>query len=126
MPSKILARDAPRPLVHFDIFLLHRVEVSLCALPISQSSVPSSSDATEPYFHSTTTPSNYDENEVCQFAIPRTRLPEEAVLHGGPGVATKSTQKGFVVSTIKNLSPLEITYYRFQRAAPRTSDTCTT
>ena len=73
----------PPSLVNFDIFLLHGVAASLRALPMSQSSVPPPSVASRPEFFF----ENYEESEVCQFAILRTRPPEEAVLHGGPGAA---------------------------------------
>ena len=65
-----------------DIFLLHGVAASLRALntlPMSQSSAPPPSVAAGPEFFF----ENYEENEVCQFAILRTRPPEEAVLYGG-------------------------------------------
>jgi len=48
---------------------------------MSQSSAPPPSVAPGPDFCF----DNYEESEVCQFAILRTRPPEEAVLHGGPG-----------------------------------------
>ena len=73
----------PPSLVNFDIFLLHGVAASLRALPMSQSSAPPPSVASRPEFFF----ENYEESEVCQFAILRTRPPEEAVLHGGPGAA---------------------------------------
>ena len=70
-------------LVNFDIFLLHGAAASLRALPMSRSSAPPPSVATGPDFFF----DNYEETEVYQFAILRTRPPEEAVLHGGPGAA---------------------------------------
>ena len=70
-------------LVNFDIFLLHGVAASLRAIPMSQSSAPPPSVAPGPDFCF----DKYEESEVCQFAILRTRPPEEAVLHGGPGAA---------------------------------------
>ena len=69
----------PPSLVNFDIFLLHGVAASLRALPMSKSSVPPPSVAPGPDFFLDL----YEENEVCQFAILRTRPPEEAVLYGG-------------------------------------------
>ena len=66
-------------LVNFDIFLLHGVAASLRALPMSQSSAPPPSVAPGPDFYFDL----YEETEVCQFAILRTRPPEEAVLYGG-------------------------------------------
>ena len=73
----------PPSLVNFDIFLLHGVAASLRAIPMSQSSAPPPSVAPGPDFCF----DNYEESEVCQFAILRTRPPEEAVLYGGPGAA---------------------------------------
>ena len=73
----------PPSLVNFDIFLLHGVEASLRALPMSQSSAPPPSVATGPEFFF----DNYEETEVCQFAILRTRPPEEAFRTVGPGAA---------------------------------------
>ena len=69
----------PPSLVNFDIFLLHGVAASLRAIPMSQSSAPPPSVAPGPDFCF----DNYEESEVCQFAILRTRPPEEAFLYGG-------------------------------------------
>ena len=65
------------------IFFLHGVAASLRAIPMSQSSAPPPSVAPGPDFYFDLC----EESEVCQFAILRTRPPEEAVLYGGPGAA---------------------------------------
>ena len=60
----------PPSLVNFDIFLLHGVAASLRALPMSKSSVPPPSVAPGPDFFLDL----YEESEVCQFSILRTKV----------------------------------------------------